>query len=154
MNTYMKIVLFLLSLWASAASQVKWYDYIAVYHLHSADGKRFNNFRYFELEPADHWKYIDPTRCSAHWFPTDSLYTDSVAVANMTEFFLENDSLHFRTTQCFNEQYEFFGRFRMPSTQFPNHLGEPVLDGILLFYRRGVLKQQLRVVFIYELSGD
>ena len=154
MNTYTKTCLFLLTFWASAAGQVKWYDYIAVYYLDSADVKGFHSFRYFELKPAAHWKSIDTARCVALWFPADSLYIDSVAVAAMAELFIENDSLRFRTAQCFDEQYDFSGRFRMPSTQFPDHVGEPVLDGILLSYRRGVLRQLVRVVFRYELGGD
>ena len=154
MKTRIALALFLVSAWTPANGQEQWENYVAIYYLDSASVRGFDSFYYFVLEPGDYWKYIDTTTSFALWWPDDSLYADSDAVANLTELYLENDSLYFRTAQCFNERYEFSGKFRMPPSQLPDHRGKPVLDGILSLYRRGILEQRLRVIFSYELSGD
>jgi hypothetical protein len=153
MRTPLKVVLFL-SFCTTAFSQRTWQDYVGIYFLDSAEVKDFHNFYSFRLEPADYWKYMDTSRCLANWWPTDTVNKDIDVDTMFVMLYLEHDSIYFRTAECFNEQYAFSGRFRLPASQFADHLAEPILDGVLQLYRRGICERQSKVTFTYEFGGD
>ncbi len=154
MKSYSKIVVYSVLICATAAAQEKWDDYVGIYFIDSVDVQHFGDFYSFRLEPADYWKYLDTSRCSAQWWPNDNLYKDSCEEVNFQALYLQNDSIYFRTTKCHDEHYVFSGRFKMSATQFPDYSGSPVLEGVLLFYKDGQLRQRMRATFRYEDEGD
>lgn len=81
---------------------------------------------------------------------TTLVQSDSSCSCPFINWTISPDSLKFSTGVCFEEYYEFSGRWLLPLGQFEQDGDRPVLEGTLTRYVNSQVKQSKKIFFYYS----
>ncbi len=128
-------------------AQKGWTETIGTYFLDNKATNVFSEFRYFELETANYWKYLDTSRSYVHLVPKGS---GNGVICALKELRMTEDSLSFVTNEYKNTHYSFFGKFTVPIDKVYHNMHNKVLEGTLYWYKDDKLFRKGKVGFIFE----
>ena len=135
----------------SSLARDSWQDYVGNYQIDATGGKTFEDFGYFSFEPGTGWRYLDIAASTAYLIPPQDT---GWVLCPMKEIHAQADSISFRTSECFGEQYTLNGRLLFPASQFIEHRGEEVVQGMLRQSKNGLMIKEGKVMFSWDDSGD